>query len=395
MIVEIPCKTQLLYRIDILRKGKIIPATSWRDNLITDAGLNAFFSGTSKLLAMTMQCILGTGTPVPVRRDSGAVTFTQSGSTITASSNFFESGDTGRLFKWGTGSSGNEVYLTYVNATTCTASVSATVSTPTVATIWYVNVSALTTPLSLSVTTEASSCSQSASTTGSVRTITCQHVLITSALASNSTITEIAFNVSTTNSNVFDRDIVSPTVALLAGDQARVTVQFIRNYSPITAVATGNVGTGCDTTGQMQIECLSAGVGQSSFISNYSNSSGGVAGGNGDANQSANYVGFYTGAITFSTYSDTTNSTARAMWIGTQAQLAYTNGNFYRENKGSLTISQGNGTIYGVALPGFVSSSGASVSSFVTWKFTTPFTKSSTQTIEATVRNSVTRILVN
>ena len=71
----------LAYKLDIIRKGKIIPATDWRQYMITDAGLDAvgaLSTSNGTMLQFLSAAVLGTGTAVPVRRDSNPVTFTQS-----------------------------------------------------------------------------------------------------------------------------------------------------------------------------------------------------------------------------------------------------------------------------------------------------------------------------
>ena len=403
MKLNLHTDVSLRYKIDIVRNKKIIPATEWREHMITDAALDAIGAGTrsSTWCGFLASCILGEAvSPTPVRRDSGAVTLSQSGTTVIASSSFFSAADVGRLIKYGTGSSGSEVYITaFTSATQVTVGTSLT-QAATVATIWYVNTAALVTPitgLTWSKDPGASNNFNTPSTAGSVATVTSQTVLISSALASPKTVTEIAFNENTTNSNVFDRDIVTPSVGLLAGDQARVTVQLVRNYSSITPVSTSNVGTGCDTSGQYQIETLL--LEQNGGGISYFDSNGNGSAGSGtkplDPPNTAQINIITGGVITFGSF-NMTSTTSRTGTVKSLTNAAYGTGNRYRDSSATATISQANGTIYGMAFTsGFSDGATGSFPCHVTFKFTTPFTKSSLQTLVITVRKSWSRVLIN
>ncbi len=402
MKINLHTSASLQYKLQVLRKGEIVIDRPFRDYMITDAGLNTIGAG-SNWCAQIGNAILGTAvSPTPVRRDSGATTFTQSTTTLTASVAFFSAADVGRLFKYGTGSGGAEMYITaFTSSTVVTVSVSTTVGTPTIGTIWYVNTAALGTPiagLTWSKDPGALNNFNNVSTLGAVCTVMSQCTIISTALASNSTITEIAINVNTTNTNVFDRDLVSPPVALLTGDQARVIVQLTRNYSPITSTAAGNVGVGCNTAGDMQIETIMIqqnGVGISSFDSN-----GNVGGGGGfpmDPAAAAGQINIVTGgAITFQAFNSTAG-TARTATAKNLTPASYGTGNFYRDSTCTASISQAVGTIYGVGLSntGISDGSSGSVGCNVIWKFTTPFAKSGTQTLKVDFRRSWSRILTN
>ena len=135
--------------------GSIAHETKPQGNLVFDAGLNSLANGCG-FAGLFQYCKVGSGnTPVVVA--SGAVTFTQTGTTITASTNFFTSSMNGALLKYGSsGPSGAEVYLTYVDATHATASVSMTVTLPTAATVYMVQQTALQTWVATSGTYDSS-----------------------------------------------------------------------------------------------------------------------------------------------------------------------------------------------------------------------------------------------
>jgi hypothetical protein len=381
-------RVSLRYKIEVVRNGKVVKSLPFRDYMITDSGLDSV--GTKNWLPMLNYPLLGeNGSPTPVRRDSGSITFTQAGTTITASSGFFVAGDTGRLFKWGTGETGAEVYLTYVSATQATASASATVSSPTIGTIWYVNTNTLLTfitGLTWSRLTNASENFTSTAVVGDTVTVTHQQTVYSSAFVANKTITEIAFNDTNANTAVFDRDIITPSVALLIGDQAKIICQLISRYSSVTPVAVGNVATGYDSSGQFQIESLA--INNTLGIDSY-NSGGSYGWGGGGkllepANSSNSIVHAVQSAITLQAYNDTTQ-TSRTSVQATVVQQSYGTGNRYRDYIGTFTIEQANGNIYGVSAG----------QGFVTLKFTTTLVKTSAQVLTFTFRKSWSRVLTN
>lgn len=388
----------LEYSIKRVRNGKVIESRPFRRNMITDAGLNRIGAEAWKWVEYIFSFILGDSvSPTPVRRDSGAIKFTQSGTTITADAPFFESADTGRLFKWGTGSAGSECYLTYVNSTTATASVSATVAVPEIGTVWYVNTAALNSPIAgLSISKLNGSGSTSFNVVGDTCEVTSEITLQSSAFSSNRTVTEIAINNNTTNSNVFDRDLVNPPIAFLSGDQAEVTVRLIRNYSPVTPVSVGNVATGFDSSGDFQIESLSDSNVNGSPISIFD--SNGNAGTSGFLDPSSNGLnaGPVNAAITLQTFNATT-TTSRSTARQSATTLAYGTGTFYREKVVTIPINIGNSAnIYGIAVTKGVSAADyGNAPNCITLKLNTPFAKTNTQILTITFRASWQRVLIN
>lgn len=124
-----------------VKSGLTVHASPWKHNLVQDNGLNAL-SNALGLADFFATCKIS-AVKTPNQFSSGAVTFTQSGTTITASAGFFTSAMTGAILKYGSGSGGAETYITFVNTTTVTASVSMTVASPTAGTVWMVQQTAL------------------------------------------------------------------------------------------------------------------------------------------------------------------------------------------------------------------------------------------------------------
>lgn len=396
MKIETKNSSALRYKLEIVRDGVTIKSTPFsRYHMITDAGLDKVGSDWRSWIACIATPLIGEGvTPTAVRRDSGSIVFTQAGSTITASSSFFVSGDTGRLLKYGTGENGAEVYLTYVNPTTATASLSLTISTPTVGTVWYVNTASLQTPiagLSWSKNNNALENFSTAVVNGDTCEVTNQITFFSSALSTGKTVTEIAFSDTNVNSNVFDRDLITPSVALLAGDQAKITVQLLTRWKSTTGKAVGNIATGYDSSGVLQLESL--GMANSTGIAVLSSSGVNTGGGSyllepGSANVTC---GVYTTPITHRAFVATDGGYNDGVYTSYNVvPLSYGTGNRYRDITALFTISQANGNIYGITI-----GSGSSGGRLLTLIFTTPFTKSSSQVFSFTWRKSWSRVLIN
>ena len=390
---QVSISNQVRYKLEIVRNGEVVCGTQFRDNMLTDFGLDDITQGMGWLSGLGLPRLGNGVSPSPVRRDSGAITFTQSGTTLTASSSFFVSDDTGKLFKWGTGSTGDEVYLTYVSGTQCAVSVSATVSTPTIGTIWYVNVSALTNYISgLSWVGEAGADKNYsvASVSGDVVTVTHQHVQNSSAFGSGTTVTEIGFNpLSYGETSLYDIDIISPPVVFLAGDQARVTLQVIQTISGLTPASAPNVGTGYDSSGTVQLESIGLSDNGLETFDTYGNPSG-----NNGTLDPGYLIGrgvVYGNTITLQPFNADTGtyiySGSSYFANNTQSPDSYGTGNHYIDINITWGIANANTTLYAVSF-------GANCRQF-TLVFNTPLVKTSSQTLSFKFRKSWSRVLVN
>lgn len=80
--------------------GKVVRRSPWASNLILDAGMDNI---ASRLVCdLFVACAAGSGT-TPVADDSGSVTATTSGTTVTSSGAFFLAGDVGKLLRFDSG----------------------------------------------------------------------------------------------------------------------------------------------------------------------------------------------------------------------------------------------------------------------------------------------------
>lgn len=71
-------------------------------NCILDSGVDYYFSNYGRIAEMCKFARIGDGTD-PVKHDSGAITASQSGNTVTASASVFVAADSGGLLQWDTG----------------------------------------------------------------------------------------------------------------------------------------------------------------------------------------------------------------------------------------------------------------------------------------------------
>jgi hypothetical protein len=376
---------ELHYTLSILRGSEIIDERKKSKNLILDCGLDSVANSNfpSKITYM----LLGNAVnPTPVRRDSGVITLSQSGVTITASGNYFVASDTGRLLKYNDGT-GAEVYLTYVSPTQATASRSVGISSVN-GTIWYVNQTALDSFVRAGNSAGAGGGDNGTTWVGSVQTL--KKTILCGAESGRVTYTEIGFNESSSNTNIFDRDIIVGGITLDDGDQARCMVELIVTYAPTTPLAVANVGTNCDTSGNMQIE----GYAMFAFI----NTSGNVQAGGIENDRLG--TGYWSGSsvslssVTLQTFGSSLPN--RTVYDSPCYARSYTNGNFYRDYTMDLDTSEAIGTLYAVILGSRLDFAGMQNSGCaVTLVFTTPFTKSSIQTFQTVWRMSWNRTLIN
>lgn len=382
--VNVKSRAVFRYKVGYIRDGKRHWISDWRDNLILDSGLNKV--ATTRWADCWQTCIFGDQvSPTPVSRNGGAVNFSQALTTITADAGFFVAQDTGRLFKF---DSGEECYLTYVNATTATASISRTVGSGP-GTVWYVNQTAVESVLAYSTSYGSTGGDNGTSAIGNV--VTQQRTFIGDALAAPATLTEIGFNSSASNVNIFDRDIVVGGFSLLAGDQPLAVGQLILTLDGTTISAVGNVATGYDSSGDQQI--VSGGV-TGNLLSavastGFTTASSSTVLEPEDAGGGFPRVYVRTADFTIPAFTNGMQTVAGSASVCTSGPVpqTYSSGNFYRDKLVSFNITDGVGTIYGVS---FEQGGCAWIQ-----KFTSTFSKLSTQTLTFTFRFSWQRILVN
>lgn len=236
--------------------------TPWKKNLVFDAALNAFAGGTGNLTkeqgaSSFAYCQVGTSAAAQTFQ-SGGVTFTQVGTTITASSTFFTAAMVGAIFKYGNPgtSNGAEQYIVSQTGTSCVVSgAGMTVGTPTPATVFLVQQTALTSPLlsTNSYQTTGSSCGTV--TTGNVQTF--QRTFNFPVQGSPYNANEIGWRNIADTTYSFGRLVLASTIVVAPTQFLQVQLQMVVTYSPGSPMAVSNVGTIIDTSGTAMLEYLS------------------------------------------------------------------------------------------------------------------------------------------
>jgi hypothetical protein len=228
----------VVYQIEVLdASGKTVKRYPAKRNLVLDQGLNNM--ATQDLHALTQNAAAGTGTD-PVKRDSGSTTFTRSGTTLTASGNFFVVGDVGRLFKFDTG---EEMYITaFTDAQNVTVNLSGAIAAAE-GTVWYVNQVGLQTETKRTSSLLSGSGNNQQTYVAGVWSI--KRTFIFAAEVAPVTYNEIGWShLASAGNNLFGRDIVSPGVSLIATQQLKVTCTLNIAYGPVVSTPFTNPFTG-------------------------------------------------------------------------------------------------------------------------------------------------------
>jgi len=244
-----------LRQIDAI-SGKVVSETKPQRNLIFDNGLNALARSTNATYpAEATACIrVGSGSTAD-KVSSGGITFTQSGNTITANAGFFTSGMIGWLFKYGSGTGGAEYYITgFTDSTHITVDTSATVSTPTVGTVWNVIRSTLETLLysSSSYETVSGACQ----TTFAANVATHKRTINFAQQGSAYNVNEVGYFRTTTGTTIFGRIVLAATEVVNPTNFLQVVMEFVVTYLPASPLTVANVGTNIDTAGKAMLEQL-------------------------------------------------------------------------------------------------------------------------------------------
>lgn len=358
--------------------GSVAKENKRKRNLILDQGLDQISGGT--WVSRFTNCVVGTGTD-PVKRDSASVTFTRAGTTVTASSNFFEAADVGRLLKF---DSGEEMKIvSFTSATEVTVDTSGALPASE-GTIWYVNRTGLQTEVKRTSTTSTDTGANG--TTFSVDTVEFKRTFIFSAEAGPVTYREIGWSSSASaGGNLFGMDLIPGAGdSLLTGQQYKVVVRLFLKFSVTSPQAVPDVGNnGFDTAGTLMIESLHLALMQVS--PGFASTGGGLE------PSMPKTVGLARSNWSQNSSISTSNAEFSSVSYVDATASAYTNGTFRKDFTAVFGVSSSNGTIYGVSL----SPQGEANRRTTTVKFTTPQTKTSDYRLTFVWRMTWGRILTN
>lgn len=359
------------------KTGKVVSRSKPQKNLIMDGGLNALARSTNATYPAEFAnyCRVGSGSTAD-KVSSGAVTFTQAATTLTASAGFFTAGMVGWLFKWGSGTGGNEIYITgFTSSTIVTVGTSATVAVPAVGTVWNVTRSTLETLLYTNSSFEvtAGSCSTiiSAPAVAHKRTYN-----FTQQVASYN-VNEIGYFRASAGTTIFGRLVLGATEVVAPTNFLQVVLTFTVTYSPSAITAVADVGTNLNTAGNIMLEGIFSNTtypaigyvvtnsGSSSPSSLINGNMASLDGSNGGGTPIHGIVANYTQNAAIDAVGALVTPIVFAVPIFTYASVrgkmtATTN----------TTISTSGQTLYGV---GIINQNGGSVRSLLDVKFTTPY----------------------
>jgi hypothetical protein len=289
--------------------GKIVKRSKKLKNLVFDTGLNLLAGAQSGFGDFFETCAIGSGTN-PNSVASGAVTFTQVATAITASAGFFNVGMVGAIFKYGAfGSGGAEYYITaYIDTTHVTVATSATVVSSTAATVWLVNQTVLQTPLYTSSTYQNSAGDNGTSYASNV--IQLKRTFVFPVQSSPYNVNEIGYSGRSTPSGQVNGRVVLGSTDVVAPTQFFVCIWTLSyTQTPGSPTAQGNVGTNIDTTGNVMIQAWS------NQIVNSDGTNGNNGAGLLDSSGSFG-AAFHTGAISLNSTIDTSQPPTNAEPIG-------------------------------------------------------------------------------
>ncbi|MDD2764180.1 MAG: hypothetical protein PHE83_09435 [Opitutaceae bacterium] len=248
------------YAVQVLdQAGRIVRRLPAKNNLILDSGLDLV--ATNYWANLFAQAVVGTGTTA-VKRDSAAVTFSRSGTTVTASAGFFEAGDVGRLLKF---DSGEEMYvITFTDSTHVEVDTSGTLAASE-GTIWYVDQTGLTTETKRTGTFGTDSGDNGTSYAAGVFTM--KRTFLFSTETGPITYNEVGWSyTASAGNNLFGRDIISGGVSLVAGQQLKIIVELSIDLSPKSSTAYTNVITGWSQNGAFGIESVPTDIYTMSYV---------------------------------------------------------------------------------------------------------------------------------
>ena len=106
------------FKYQVLEQGRVVHESDWHPNLILDQGMNNLT--TTSLCNLFLYAVIGTGT-TPTQDDSGGITGTGDGTTVTSSSALFAAGDVGKLLRFDSGSKAMITAYTDNQHVTCSA----------------------------------------------------------------------------------------------------------------------------------------------------------------------------------------------------------------------------------------------------------------------------------
>jgi hypothetical protein len=324
-------------KVMVVENGCVVEERPWQKNLILDQGLN-LAAGTNWCDCFA-SCAAGTDN-TPVLRDSGGITATQSGNTVTASSSFFVLGDIGKLIHF---DSGQDAMITgFTDGLNVTVSVSQTVGAGQF-TVWYVNQTGLGNEQKRNnaYLTGSGNCGSSIAS----NTLTHRRTFDFSAETGSVVYTELGWsNSGSAGNNLFSRVLLSSSVTVLSGQQLRVVYDLSVTLTPNTtqtgtaSISGWPVSPATGTTGSYGIQQIG--------LSAVNTSGGTVSWDSGGVdNEPSSAPAIYLSSDTTAVQAFGSSAGRGTNQVAHTASLAsYVNGNFYRDKFTTFAVGEANRT---------------------------------------------------
>jgi hypothetical protein len=320
----------VIYRASVIESGRVVRRFPRKRNLILDQGLDGI--AVRSWSASFTYAAVGTGT-TPTSRDSGAITFTRAGTTVTASAGFFSADDVGRLLKF---DSGEEMYLTgYTDPQNMTASESGALAASE-GTVWYVDDTSLAVETKRTNTYGTDGGDNGSTFSGGAGTYTLKRTFLFSEEVAPITYREIGWSHEAgAGANLFGRDLFAGVgISLTAGQLLKVEMELVITFSPASSAPWANVITGWSEDGDHGLEMADIAL---------VNSAGAAGAGGSLDPSSARVWGLGEGTTVIQNLSDTVGGDPQpniASKVLTKA--AYTPGDFSLSESVKFGVTEGN-----------------------------------------------------
>lgn len=390
------------FRVSVVGKdGNVKERLPWKENLIMDGGLDGL--ATRSIADSFYYCAVGTGTTA-VKEDSGAITMSRSGTTVTASAAIFSAGDVGSVIK---ADSGEEMTIDSFTSTTVVETVESGTITSTEFTIYDVDQDSLDTEVvrNNAFLTGAGNCGTS------IASDTLTHKRTYDFPAEVGTVNYEEAGVSwaaSAGANLFSRFLFGTTVSVDSGESIRVEYELTVTLGLASSAAaaptiTGwpiSPATGTDGDEQFQAVGMSSVTtlgASSSFESNSKHCNEPYAKSStvGAVDNLTMWVS--SSAAALAAFNGTPADRTTGLTVGTLASASYVAGTFYRDHHCDLARSEGNGSIrcYGWGHAETLTSEAADAGTGYVFLFDEDQTKLSTHTLRLTIRKTWGRTLTN
>lgn len=375
-----------LEALEANREGhEVIEIRPMIPNLALDQGLNNLMT-TLAYASFNNVAVVGTGT-TPTFVDSGVITATSAGTTVTSSAGIFTSGMTGWMIQF---NSGEQRYITFTDTTHVTIDSSLTIGSPTLFTVYAVNQTGLDSESKRSHTFLTGSGNTGSSDASGTRTYKVTHDF--SAEVSNQNYTELGWsNTQTVAANLNARSLVSGgTVTVLIGQQLRTVHQLSLTPGPLVSTPGTYSVTGWPVAPSISVD------GDYLIPIPLINGTYSSLDGNGNAFTSGlNEVGVGATPValgTSSTLPAPNNLYVPGTAVGSDssARLSYTTNSFFRDVESTFGLSTANRTDWrAIYTDNQVGSQG------FCFVFDESQTKDNTHVLKIRIRYSVARVLTN